>query len=140
MNGREDIKKEKATQRYKEDEEKVSFYRLSTWRFIPKGNQVSRVLIHLPPYTFHRHGSWLADAHILKATCPTCNGGITNRRCGLQYVGETGQPLHARVSGYQFGITHRRTDVFPSFSVHLWVSFSFFMSSHPFVTTPSLED
>ena len=26
-------------------------------------------------------------------------------------MGETGQPLHARVNGYQFDITHWRTDV-----------------------------
>ena len=38
---------------------------------------------------------------------------ITCRRCGLQYVGETSQPLHARINGHRFDITHRRTDVSP---------------------------
>ena len=36
---------------------------------------------------------------------------ITCRRCGLQYVGETSQPLHARINGHRSDIMHRRTDV-----------------------------
>ena len=31
--------------------------------------------------------------------------------CGLQYVGEMGQPLHARVNSHQFDIMHQGTDV-----------------------------
>ena len=38
---------------------------------------------------------------------------IMCRRCGLQYVGETGQLLHARVNGHRFDIAYRRTDVSP---------------------------
>ena len=38
---------------------------------------------------------------------------ITCRRCCLQCVGETSQPLHARVNGHQFIITQQRTDVSP---------------------------
>ena len=38
---------------------------------------------------------------------------ITCRRCGLQYVGEMGQPLHMRVNGHQYDITHRRTEESP---------------------------
>ena len=40
---------------------KVNFLRLSTRRFIPEGNEVSRVLIHLPSFIFRRHGSQLGD-------------------------------------------------------------------------------
>ena len=35
----------------------------------------------------------------------------TCRRCGLQYVGEMSQPLHARIDGHWSDITHWRTDV-----------------------------
>ena len=38
---------------------------------------------------------------------------LTCRRCGLQYVGETGQPLHLRVNRHQYDITHRKTDESP---------------------------
>ena len=38
---------------------------------------------------------------------------ITCRRCGLQYVGETSQPLHARISGHWSDIAHWRTDASP---------------------------
>ena len=31
---------------------------------------------------------------------------IECRRCGLQYVGESGQPLHKRINGHRFDITH----------------------------------
>ena len=32
---------------------------------------------------------------------------------GLQYVGETGQPLHMRMNGHQYDIAHRRTEDSP---------------------------
>ena len=35
------------------------------------------------------------------------------RRCGLQYVGETSQPLHMRVNGHRYDITHQRTEESP---------------------------
>ena len=38
---------------------------------------------------------------------------ITCRRCGLQYVGETGHPLHGRINGHRFNIAHRRTEESP---------------------------
>ena len=38
---------------------------------------------------------------------------ITCSRCDLQYVGETGQPFHARVNGHRSDILQRRTDVSP---------------------------
>ena len=38
---------------------------------------------------------------------------IMCRKCGLQYVGETCQPLHLRVNGHRYDITHRRTDESP---------------------------
>ena len=37
----------------------------------------------------------------------------TCRRCGLQYMGETSQPPHARINGHWSDIAHRRTDVSP---------------------------
>ena len=33
---------------------------------------------------------------------------ITCRRCGQQYVGETGQPFHLRVNGHRFDIAHTK--------------------------------
>ena len=44
----------------------------------------------------------------LSASCKTSNiiYLIQCRRCGLQYVGETGQPLHNRMNGHRFNITH----------------------------------
>ena len=46
---------------------------------------------------------------------PSCKSSdviylIMCRRYGLKYVGETGQPLHLRVSGRQYDITYRKTD------------------------------
>ena len=43
---------------------KVKFHRLSTRRFIPEWSEVSRVLIHLPSFTFRRQGSRLGDNSI----------------------------------------------------------------------------
>ena len=49
------------------------------------------------------------------ASCKSSNIIYLNtcRRCGQQYVGETGQPLHRRVNGHRFNITHRRTEESP---------------------------
>ena len=58
------MNKEKEAQRCAEDKQKGRFYRLSTWRFIPEGDEVSRVLIHLPSFTFRTHGSRLVDSSI----------------------------------------------------------------------------
>ena len=38
---------------------------------------------------------------------------ITCRRCGEQYVGETGQPLHYRINSHCFDIRQRRTEESP---------------------------
>ena len=38
---------------------------------------------------------------------------IMCRRCGKQYVGETGQPLHCRINSHRFDIVHQRTDESP---------------------------
>ena len=38
---------------------------------------------------------------------------ITCRRCGQQYVGETGQLLHRRINGHRYNIVHRRTEDSP---------------------------
>ena len=59
------------------------------------------------------------SSHVFKvkfrASCKSSNVIylITCRRCGLQYVGETGQPLHLRVNGHRHDITHRKTDESP---------------------------
>ena len=52
------------TQWYANDQRKDKFRRLFTWRFIPKGNKVSRVLIYLSSFNVHRHGSWLEGCSI----------------------------------------------------------------------------
>ena len=38
---------------------------------------------------------------------------ITCKRCGLEYVGDTGQPLHTRVNGHRYDIAHQRTKESP---------------------------
>ena len=38
---------------------------------------------------------------------------ITCRRCGQQYVGETGQPLHCRINSHRSDIKQRRTEKSP---------------------------
>ena len=50
-----------------------------------------------------------------RASCKSSNIVylITCRRCGLQYVGEMSQPLHARINGHRSDIMHWRTDVSP---------------------------
>ena len=50
-----------------------------------------------------------------RASCKSSNVIylITCRRCGLQYVGETGQALHMRLNGHRYDITHRRTEESP---------------------------
>ena len=35
---------------------------------------------------------------------------IECRRCGLQYVGESGQPLHKRINSHRFDVTHGRIE------------------------------
>ena len=49
------------------------------------------------------------------ASCKSSNiiYQITCRRCGQQYVGETGQPLHRRINGCCFNITHGKTEESP---------------------------
>ena len=40
-------------------------HRLSTLKFIPEGNEVARVLIHLIARTFHRQESWLYISSVM---------------------------------------------------------------------------
>ena len=49
----------------------------------------------------------------LHTSCETSNMIylIQCRKCGLQYVEETGQPLHNRMNGHRFDIIHHRTDI-----------------------------
>ena len=54
--------------------------------------------------------------YLTTCTCSRCGKtGVIVQQCysvaGVAYVGEMGQPLHARVNGDQFDITHRRTEV-----------------------------
>ena len=51
----------------------------------------------------------------IRASCKSSNVIylIMCRRCGQQYVGETGQPLHRRINSHRFDITHKRTDESP---------------------------
>ena len=65
MNGKKGTKeKGEKDQRRMESKGKGKFHRLSTWRFIPEGNDVSRVLIHLSSLIFRRHGSRLGGRSI----------------------------------------------------------------------------
>ena len=51
----------------------------------------------------------------LHASCKTSNVIylIHCRRCGLQYAGETGQPLHYQINRHRFNIAHSRIDESP---------------------------
>ena len=51
----------------------------------------------------------------LRAFCKTANiiYLIQCRRCGLQYVDQTRQPLHNRMNGHHFNIAHGRINKFP---------------------------
>ena len=50
-------------QRYSEDPE-GTFYRLSTLKFIPAGEEVTGVQIHLPSRIFRRHALWLRASSV----------------------------------------------------------------------------
>ena len=52
----------------------------------------------------------------LRASCNTTNVSylIQSRRCVLQCVGETGQPLHSRMNNHRFNIAHGRIDESPA--------------------------
>ena len=58
-------------------------------------------------------GEWFTIR--IHAWCKTSNiiYLIECRRCGLQYVGESGQPLHKRMNGHRFDITHGRIEESP---------------------------
>ena len=45
---------------------------------------------------------------------------IMFRRCGLQYLGETGQPLRMRVNGHRYDSTHSRTEEYPMMEHYTW--------------------
>ena len=51
----------------------------------------------------------------LRTSCKTTNVIylIQCSRCGLQYVGETGQPLHTQMNSHRFNIAHGRIDESP---------------------------
>ena len=51
----------------------------------------------------------------LHASCKTSNMIYLKhcRRCGLQYVGETGQPLHSQINSHHFNISHSHIDESP---------------------------
>ena len=38
---------------------------------------------------------------------------IESRRCGLQFVGESGEPVHKTINGHRFDITNGRTEELP---------------------------
>ena len=67
-------KKGKKDQRCMESKGKGKFHGLWTWMFIAEGNDVSRVLIHLPSLIFRRHGSWLGGRSItmISMSCSEC--------------------------------------------------------------------
>ena len=64
---------------------------------------------------FTSHTTGLVYKMNFAASCKSSNiiYLITCRRCGQQYVGETGQPLHRRVNNHRFNIAHRRTEESP---------------------------
>ena len=68
--------------------------------------------------TTNTFSSSVAGEHFklkLRTSCKTSNiiYLIHCRRCGLQYVGETGQPLHNRMNGHRFNIAHGRINESP---------------------------
>ena len=61
---------------------------------------------------FTSHTTGLVYKMNFAASCKSSNIIYvkTWRRCGQQYVGETGQPLHHRVNNHRFNIAHSRTE------------------------------
>ena len=51
-------------------------HRLSTWRFVPKGNEVLRVLIHLVYQVLRRQGSWLCTWSMTITVISACECGL----------------------------------------------------------------
>ena len=71
------------------------------------------ILSAMDVFSNHMTGEQLKGT--TRASCKTSNAIYltTCRRCGQQYVGETGQPLHCRINSHHFGIMHRRTEDSP---------------------------
>ena len=65
---------------------------------------------------FSNHNTGESFKLKMKASCKSSNiiYFITCRRCGQQYVGETGQPLHHRINSHRFDTAHGRTDESPA--------------------------
>ena len=71
------------------------FHRLSTRRFIPEGDKVARVLIHLLSFTFRRHGSQLGDTVFPRIeSAPQI---LTALRLGITNIGLYVLPLGSMV-------------------------------------------
>ena len=47
-------------------------HRLSTWKFIPEGDEALSVLIHLLSWVLHRQGSWLCTGSMTIVVIPAC--------------------------------------------------------------------
>ena len=77
------------------------------------GCKTCPILMATDEFTSHKTGQKFKMK--FAASCKSSNiiYLITCRRCGQQYVGKTGQPLHRRVNGHRFNIVHRRTEESP---------------------------
>ena len=62
------------------------FLRLSSLRFIPRGNKVSRVLIHLLSLTLHRQGSWL---RVCSITMTDMSARLCSQLLKCAYMGDS---------------------------------------------------
>ena len=73
------------------------------------------ILLTTNVFTSHTTGEQVKVKERASSKSHTCNiiYLIQCRRCGHQYVGETGQPLHNRVNGHRFDIIRRRTNESP---------------------------
>ena len=71
------------------------------------------ILMATDEFTSHKTGQVFKMK--FAASCKSSNVVylITCRRCGQQYVGETGQPLHRRINGHRSCITQRKTEESP---------------------------
>ena len=71
--------------------------------------------ILLTTNTFTGHTTGVCFKISIVASCKSCSVIylITCRRCGQQYVGETGHPLHLRMNSYCHDITRKRIEDSP---------------------------
>ena len=74
------------------------------------GCKMCQILMAIDEFTSHTTGQ-VFKIHFAASCKPSNIIYLTIcRRCGQQYVGETGQLLHCRINGHRYNITHRNKE------------------------------